>query len=74
MALVVALPSIVNGFTYDDAWIVQHNATVTHPAGLWALVSSTYWPPTGGQGAAWRPVTLVAFALQWLVGGGRAVL
>jgi Flp pilus assembly protein TadD len=74
VALVVALPSIVNGFTYDDAWIVQHNPTVTHPAGLWALVSSTYWPPTGGQGAAWRPVTLVAFALQWLVGGGRAVV
>lgn len=74
VALVVALPAIVNGFTYDDVWIVQRNPIVHHPGSLGALLSSTYWPPTNGEGALWRPVTLSAFALQWFVGGGRPLL
>jgi len=74
LAFVVALPSIVNGFTYDDVWIVQRNPLVTSPTHLSALLSSSYWPPTDGQGAGWRPVTLAAFALQWMIGGGRAVV
>jgi protein O-mannosyl-transferase len=74
LALVVALPSIVNGFTYDDVWIVERNPLVTSPSSLSTLLSSTYWPPTDGHGAGWRPVTLAAFALQWMAGGGRALV
>jgi Flp pilus assembly protein TadD len=74
LALVVALPSIGNGFTYDDAWIVERNPMVRHPGSLSALLSSTYWPPTDGEGALWRPVTLAAFALQWVAGDGRALV
>lgn len=74
-AVLVALPALRNGFTYDDVWIVERNAAVTSPSGLGQLLTATFWPPSGeGHGVLWRPVTLVAFAAQWVVGGGGPFL
>ncbi|MFQ5703390.1 MAG: hypothetical protein ACE5HT_05135 [Gemmatimonadales bacterium] len=72
VALVVALPSIVNGFVYDDVWIIQQN-DVVHTLDLKALVTSSYWPPDRG-GAMWRPGTLVSLAIEWAVGGGSPTI
>jgi Flp pilus assembly protein TadD len=73
-ALVVALPSLTNGFTYDDVWIVQQHPVVHAPGSPRDLLTSTFWPPTDGQGALWRPVTLAGFAAQWAVGGGKPLV
>jgi hypothetical protein len=73
-ALVVGLPALANGFTYDDVWLVQNHPVVRAPAGLRALLTATVWPPTDGVGALWRPLTLAAFAAQWALGGGSPLL
>lgn len=68
-AVLVALPSILNGFVYDDVWIVQDREVVhsLHPLG--ELLAAPFWPEARG-GYMWRPTTLFAFAGQWVVGGG----
>jgi tetratricopeptide (TPR) repeat protein len=72
VAVVVALPSLINGFVYDDVWIVESNEVV-HNLDVGELLSSPFWPEDRG-GVMWRPVALVAFALQWAVGGGAPFL
>jgi len=58
----------MNGFVYDDVWIVERNAVV-HTLNWSELLTSTYWPE--GRGAIfWRPAALVGFAVQWAVGKG----
>ena len=73
VALVVALPSLINGFVYDDTWIVEHRDVVHQLRGLGGLLAAPYWPEEQG-GVLWRPVTLVGFALQWAVGGGSPAI
>ena len=71
-AVIVTLPSVTNGFVYDDVWIVQRNEVV-HDHHLKELLQSTYWPENRG-GAMWRPAALVGFGLQWALGGGGATI
>jgi hypothetical protein len=70
LALALAVPSLANGFTYDDAWLIERNPIVHAPGGALELLKATFWPPTDGRGVLWRPVTLAGFALQWAAGGG----
>jgi len=74
VAVIVALPSLRNGFAYDDVWIVAQNPVVREPGGIWHILTTTYWPPTEGHGALWRPLTLAAFRLEWLLGGGAPLV
>jgi len=71
-ALIVALPSIVNGFVLDDGWIVARHDVVHNLADLRSLLTAPYWPGNAvlTHGAMWRPVTLFAFAVEWTIGGG----
>ncbi len=69
-AVLVALPSIVNGFVYDDVWMVQDREVVHSLRPLGELLTAPLWPESRG-GSMWRPTTLFAFAGQWVVGGGR---
>jgi hypothetical protein len=65
LALLVALPSLVNGFVYDDVPAIVANPIVTagHFLGIW---TSPYWP----LGLLYRPLTVQLFALEWQAGGG----
>ncbi len=67
-AVPIAVPSLPNGFVYDDVWIVEHREVV-HRFHLAELVTAPFWPPDRG-GVMWRPVSLTAFAVQWMVGAG----
>ena len=71
-AVMVTLPSVTNGFVYDDVWIVQQN-DVVHNLDLKELLQSPYWPHNRG-GAMWRPVALVGFGFEWALGGGGATI
>jgi len=73
-AVVVALPALANGFALDDVWIVAQNPVVQAPGSIAHLLTSTYWPATEGHGALWRPITVTAFAIQWMVGGGAPLV
>ncbi|UCG86803.1 MAG: tetratricopeptide repeat protein [Gemmatimonadota bacterium] len=68
VAVLIAAPSIRNGFVFDDVGVIEENEIV-HQLELGRLVTSPYWPPDRGS-AMWRPLALVAFAVQWAVGGG----
>ena len=70
VALAVAAPSLPNGFVQDDGWIIA-GRDVVHDLGAWrAVLTAPYWPAGERPGAMWRPTALIAFAVQWAVGGG----
>jgi hypothetical protein len=58
-----------NGFALDDVHIIFENQRVHHLTGAWQLFGQTYWPPEEGA-ALYRPLTMLAFAVQWVTGNG----
>lgn len=70
LAAVMALPSLRNGFVYDDVLVVLQNPLLhglAHTREVWL---SSYWP----AGLLYRPVTSQLFALEWALGGGSPLL
>ena len=66
VAVVVAAPSLLNGFAYDDLPLVVENARVTTLLPPWEYFTQSYWP----AGGLYRPLTVWLLALQWKLGGG----
>jgi len=60
---------VANGFSYDDVYVIQKNAAVHSLHGWWKLFAQSYWPASWG-GDGYRPMTMIAFAAQWVAGGG----
>lgn len=69
VAVLAMAPAIANGFTYDDRVIIQDNARVHQLAGWWRLFGQSYWPPPALE-ALYRPLPMLAYAVQWTLGGG----
>jgi hypothetical protein len=68
LAVVVALPSITNGFAYDDEWVIKQDGRI-HDLLRWReWLTLAYWPIA--PPAMYRPLTTSLFALQWAVGDG----
>jgi hypothetical protein len=70
LAILASGVSLHNGFAYDDRWIiVENNAahTLNRP---WELFAHTYWPTTRGA-SLYRPLTILLYATQWVLGHGR---
>jgi tetratricopeptide (TPR) repeat protein len=68
----VSAPSLGHGFVFDDVWIVE-DREIVREADFPSLLTDAYWPEERGA-ALWRPVTLVAFAIEWAVGDGSPVV
>ena len=60
-----------NGFTYDDVYIIQKNGAIHSLHGWWQIFARPYWPKAYGSDG-YRPLTMLAFATEWVVGGGSA--
>jgi hypothetical protein len=73
LALAASLGSIVNEFTYDDRYIIELNPVMRSLHGWWRVFQSSYWPKEWG-GDGYRPLTILAFKIQWAIGGGRPVV
>ncbi|HUQ18791.1 MAG TPA: tetratricopeptide repeat protein [Gemmatimonadaceae bacterium] len=73
LAILTGLTSITNGFALDDVHIIFENHRVHALTGWWQLFGQTYWPPEEGA-ALYRPLTMLAFALQWVTGGGSPLV
>jgi protein O-mannosyl-transferase len=71
LAAAVAAPSIRNGFTADDRWVIAERPFLKHPPSVGALLREPYWP-AGFGGVMWRPAVLTSFALDYRLGGGTA--
>jgi hypothetical protein len=70
-AVALYLPTSRYGFVQDDrAIIVSNPATHSIGAALRAF-DDPYWPPEAGAGL-YRPLTILSFAVDWTISGGRA--
>ena len=62
-----------NPFIRDDTGLIVSN-TLTHAwSGLWRAFGAAYWPPAD-SGELYRPLTTALFTVQWMLGGGKALL
>jgi len=73
LVLLVAIASSATGlgnlFAYDDIAMVVENPMVTSLQSPLAYLSESYWGPERGN-ALYRPITVMAFALEWAIGKG----
>ena len=70
LALAASANSIANGFAYDDVYLIVKAARMHSLTGWWREFGHTYWPEDSG-GEGYRPLTIIAFRLQWALGGGK---
>jgi hypothetical protein len=73
LALLATVTSVTNGFALDDVHIIFENHRVHGLSEVWRLFFQTYWPPEEGA-ALYRPLTMVAFAIQWTLGSGSPLV
>jgi hypothetical protein len=69
LALAASATSLRNGFTYDDRWIIAENGRAHALRPLWQFFGETYWPMKSGA-ALYRPLAIVAYSVQWVIGDG----
>lgn len=69
-AALLYLPTVRFGFVQDDRAIIAANPAA-HSVGAAVLAfGDPYWPRESGAGA-YRPVTILSFAVDWSASGGR---
>lgn len=73
LALAASFNSIGNGFVYDDNFVIVKAEQRHTLAQWWTDFAHTYWPEAWG-GDGYRPLTVIAFRLQWVLGGGDPAL
>jgi hypothetical protein len=66
LALLIALPSLGNGFVYDDVPAIVGNPLVHAISDAPRIWTSPYW----ALGLLYRPLTIQVFAIEWWLGGG----
>ena len=64
--------ALANGFAFDDVWIIPRNALVHDWRNLPEILLSPYFPDIDRAIAAYRPITVATYAVDWALGGGRA--
>jgi protein O-mannosyl-transferase len=72
LAIAASITGIINGFTYDDRYIVELNPVMKSLAGWWRTFGASYWPKDWG-GDGYRPLTILAFKIEYALGGGSPV-
>jgi hypothetical protein len=69
LALASSGIGIVNWFTYDDRYIIELNPAVHDLHRWWTAFQRSYWPKDWG-GDGYRPLTILAFKIESVLGGG----
>jgi protein O-mannosyl-transferase len=68
IALLLYLPSLQNGFAYDDNSIILTDTRIHEVAGLWRVFAQTYWD--SAELGLYRPLASFSYAVDWLLSGG----
>jgi hypothetical protein len=69
-AVALYLPTVRHGFVQDDRAIIASNpAAHSIPRAIVAF-GAPYWPPETGAGL-YRPATILSYAIDWTISGGR---
>lgn len=76
VALAASLSGIGNQFAYDDIHAVARNEQLHTLDQPWRFFTQTYWPPGKFQGGStlYRPLTSLAFAVEWALGAGSPLV
>ena len=71
--LLASAASLRNGFALDDVLLIETEPLVQSLKEPWRLLTSAYWrlPPAD---TLWRPLGLLAFAVQWALGDGSPLV
>ena len=69
-AVVLYLPTARYGYVQDDRAIIVSNPAAHSVGAAVAAFDDPYWPRESGAGL-YRPVTILSFAIDWAVSGGR---
>jgi len=72
IALAVYLPSIRNGFAFDDERDIRDNPAIVDAAGPLDVALSPYRGDVPSGRSPYRPVTSLSNWLNWVGGGGNA--
>ncbi|HJQ20541.1 MAG TPA: hypothetical protein VJ867_09355 [Gemmatimonadaceae bacterium] len=73
LALAAGATSWHNGFAYDDVYLIAKSARMHTLAGWWREFAHTYWPEDSG-GDGYRPLTILAFRLEYAIGAGKPLV
>lgn len=73
LALAASANSMANGYAYDDNYLIVKAARTHSLAGWWRDFGQTYWPREWG-GDGYRPLSAIAFRLQWALGDGTPLV
>jgi protein O-mannosyl-transferase len=66
LSLAAAAPSLGNGFVRDDVALIRNDPRVHALDAPWRFLAQPYWP----HGTLYRPLTSIAFAVEWQLGRG----
>ncbi|HXF94510.1 MAG TPA: hypothetical protein VNI61_00270 [Gemmatimonadales bacterium] len=70
-AVALYLPTARYGFVQDDRAIVAANPAAHSVSAALRAFDDPYWPPPSEAGL-YRPLTVLSFAVDWQLSGGRA--
>lgn len=73
LAIAASATGIVNEFTYDDRPVILDNPFMRDLNGWWRVFSQTYWPADWGSDG-YRPLTSLAFKLEFALSGGSSMV
>jgi len=73
LAIAASATGLVNEFTYDDRPVILDNPFMRDLHGWWRAFSTTYWPPDWGSDG-YRPLTTLAFKLEFALSGGSSMV
>jgi protein O-mannosyl-transferase len=69
IALIAYLPSLRNGFAYDDVQVIQLDSRAHDVSRALRFFAEPYWE--NEELGLYRPVTSISYALDWRIGGGH---
>ncbi len=72
LALAASVLCLPNQWCQDDRPIIAFNSTLHSLSHAWTIFTHAYWPEPFPQ-ELYRPLTSLALAVQWIVGGGSPV-
>jgi hypothetical protein len=70
-AMLLYLPTARYGYVQDDRAIIVSNPAAHSVGAALGAFDDPYWPRESGAGL-YRPVTILSFAIDWTLSGGRA--
>ncbi len=73
LAFGASATGLPNQFAYDDVYAIQKDARLHTLVHWWHLFADSYWSKEWG-GDGYRPLTILGFAVQWVVGHGSPLL